>query len=356
MSRGPGHVQQVIREMIEAEPNGAWTTDEICRRVYAGASIIEKKHRVSVLRSLRQIKTEIGTWSFDRVGQNGEYCLYDCCNDQSQVRTRFIDYISKNQRHGFSIDDFEQWKLKNPERVMEAIEDAASRRDSMDVGSAGSPKVSLVKRTRNQNAAKPKKLRGNPISFYEDPDRYHIALYMYLCGEFQNDKSDSTFIAVKNTKRESALAVAAWTVGKNVAPTDEAIAACPDGHFVRSWPLDGLNTKVGIKAGTIQGRADTIRKKERKYSRDIDALRWLLFMSKAFGHALSPDRNTEKRKNQVLLHAEAVNELDYALREMIPMCESAIVPAGYPQGRNRSSPPREGSASESPPLIGGGLR
>ena len=45
MSRGAGRVQQIIRDMIAAEPNGAWTTDEICRRVYFGANVIEKKHQ-----------------------------------------------------------------------------------------------------------------------------------------------------------------------------------------------------------------------------------------------------------------------------------------------------------------------
>ncbi len=37
-----------------AEPDGAWTTEERCERVYPETNRVEKKHRVSVLRALRR--------------------------------------------------------------------------------------------------------------------------------------------------------------------------------------------------------------------------------------------------------------------------------------------------------------
>ena len=54
MSRGPGKVRRAISDLMKSEPDGAWTIEDLCKRVYAGINSVEKKHRVSVLRAVRK--------------------------------------------------------------------------------------------------------------------------------------------------------------------------------------------------------------------------------------------------------------------------------------------------------------
>jgi hypothetical protein len=51
MSKGPGRIERAIAAALDAEPDGAFTTDDLCDRVYRGVNRIEKKHRVAELRA-----------------------------------------------------------------------------------------------------------------------------------------------------------------------------------------------------------------------------------------------------------------------------------------------------------------
>jgi hypothetical protein len=51
MCKGPGRIERAIAAALDAEPDGAFTTDDLCDRVYRGVNRIEKKHRVAVLRA-----------------------------------------------------------------------------------------------------------------------------------------------------------------------------------------------------------------------------------------------------------------------------------------------------------------
>ena len=55
MSRGPGRIERAIYDLFADHPEGAWTTEDLCRRVYPTANRIEKKHRVAVLRAVKTI-------------------------------------------------------------------------------------------------------------------------------------------------------------------------------------------------------------------------------------------------------------------------------------------------------------
>jgi hypothetical protein len=127
MSRGPGHVQRTILAMIEAEPHGAWTTDEIARRAYPGT--IDKKHRVAVLRALFNAKLPDTWWvGYTGVAGQGRACvLYDSCDDQSQARREHIG-CSWRRRY----PDFDAWKKSISHRYDAALEMAATRRKVRD--------------------------------------------------------------------------------------------------------------------------------------------------------------------------------------------------------------------------------
>lgn len=53
MSRGPGRVERAIQAASDAEPDKAFTVEDLCLRTYPGLNRIEKKHRVAVIRAMR---------------------------------------------------------------------------------------------------------------------------------------------------------------------------------------------------------------------------------------------------------------------------------------------------------------
>jgi hypothetical protein len=55
MSRGPGRVSRAIEAALKAEPDNAFTVEDLCDRIYRGINRVEKKHRVSVLRAAKAI-------------------------------------------------------------------------------------------------------------------------------------------------------------------------------------------------------------------------------------------------------------------------------------------------------------
>src|SRR5262245_35708943 len=54
MSRGPGHVARRLKAIFDRSPDGIFTTESLCLRVYRTARA-EKKHRVAVLRALKTL-------------------------------------------------------------------------------------------------------------------------------------------------------------------------------------------------------------------------------------------------------------------------------------------------------------
>jgi hypothetical protein len=54
MSKGPGRIQQTIKGLFAAEPDNAFTTTELCERVY-GIKETDKRHRIAVIRAAKTI-------------------------------------------------------------------------------------------------------------------------------------------------------------------------------------------------------------------------------------------------------------------------------------------------------------
>jgi hypothetical protein len=54
MSKGPGRIQRAIKGLFEAEPDNAFTTTELCERVY-GTKNTDKKRRIAVIRAAKKI-------------------------------------------------------------------------------------------------------------------------------------------------------------------------------------------------------------------------------------------------------------------------------------------------------------
>jgi hypothetical protein len=88
MSRGVGHVQRAIMELIASEPEGAWTTAQLCAHIYPTKRfVVTKKHRVAVTRALRQMKLP-PPWLVGRSGS--QRCIYNGVSEESIARRYYI--------------------------------------------------------------------------------------------------------------------------------------------------------------------------------------------------------------------------------------------------------------------------
>jgi hypothetical protein len=75
MSKGPGRIERAIVSILDAAPDRAFTTKELCKRVY-GTGYVEKKHRVAVLRAARQIVARRNTTL--RIHWGNEAAVFNC--------------------------------------------------------------------------------------------------------------------------------------------------------------------------------------------------------------------------------------------------------------------------------------
>jgi len=55
MSKGLGTIGRAIEAVLTAEPDNAFTVDDLCDRVFTRINRIEKKHRVSVIRAAKSV-------------------------------------------------------------------------------------------------------------------------------------------------------------------------------------------------------------------------------------------------------------------------------------------------------------
>lgn len=86
MSRGPGRVERAILAAFAAEPDNAFTTDDLCQRAFPTVNRVEKKHRVAVFRAAKK-RPEVGYLiPLDRLG--GQYVFFDPYNVISYAMAR----------------------------------------------------------------------------------------------------------------------------------------------------------------------------------------------------------------------------------------------------------------------------
>ena len=83
---------------MDTEPDGAWTTQDLSERVYPGLNRVEKKHRVSILRSVWRIVKEDPDWGVSEAETaGGSLVLINFANPQSYALGRLkADYMYRN--------------------------------------------------------------------------------------------------------------------------------------------------------------------------------------------------------------------------------------------------------------------
>jgi hypothetical protein len=71
MGKGLGHVGRAIEAVLIAEPDNAFTVDDLCDRVFPGINRIEKKHRVSIIRAAKTVakhRANLKSWRSEQLG------------------------------------------------------------------------------------------------------------------------------------------------------------------------------------------------------------------------------------------------------------------------------------------------
>jgi hypothetical protein len=69
-------VERAIKAAFDAEPTRVFTTEYLCNCVYAGATKIEKKHRVSLIRAAKRVLQREHNWRMTRTHMPGAPFLF----------------------------------------------------------------------------------------------------------------------------------------------------------------------------------------------------------------------------------------------------------------------------------------
>jgi hypothetical protein len=135
MSKGLGRVQRTILALIEAEPNGAWSFEELCGLIYptsewvrpkgAGRVRRPKAQLVAVGRALARM-TLPGTWTTGGSSGDRRSWLYDKCSLVSERKRRPYHDKAHFEPGGYVFEQVEKakrWRDGSPlERVGMEIE------------------------------------------------------------------------------------------------------------------------------------------------------------------------------------------------------------------------------------------
>jgi hypothetical protein len=73
MSRGPGRVERILIAKLERDPLHAFSVDELCRYAFPRSRQRLKKHRVSVIRAVKNVtRHRLTGWRIDRIEARGQ--------------------------------------------------------------------------------------------------------------------------------------------------------------------------------------------------------------------------------------------------------------------------------------------
>ena len=82
MSKGPGRVEQAIRELFSANPREAFTSGDLVAAVFPGIQEIHKKHQVSILRAARRMIASDLNWRMSRAETRGGPSIFYNAGDE----------------------------------------------------------------------------------------------------------------------------------------------------------------------------------------------------------------------------------------------------------------------------------
>ena len=117
MSKGPGRIERAIAAVLDGEADNAFTTEDLCERVYSGINRVEKKHRVAVLRAANKlVKRRDNTGCMPGENLGGTRVYFNIDNVMSYAMARLK---ADNFNHYRSNDD--RWFTPKPKWFREAM-------------------------------------------------------------------------------------------------------------------------------------------------------------------------------------------------------------------------------------------
>ena len=104
-----GKVESQVRAILAAEPDNAFTVEDLCELVYGSSP--EKRHRVSMLRAIKWISAAEPRYETFRASkQGGEYVIYDCTNAHAYGMARLKqDGLENYRRKGYGMRGSYDW-------------------------------------------------------------------------------------------------------------------------------------------------------------------------------------------------------------------------------------------------------
>jgi hypothetical protein len=134
MSRGHGHVQRALLDLIASDQIAAWPVGEICRRIYGATP--QRKHRVAVDRALDRV-TLPEPWEILHIsGPGSERVVFNACSLISRARINWLDqnwtwpdikFVRRRLLKGFFVPAALEYMIEQSQGHMEQMADLLSK-------------------------------------------------------------------------------------------------------------------------------------------------------------------------------------------------------------------------------------
>ena len=162
MSKGLGRVQGAILALIAAEPDGAWSFEELCRLIYLEPGPVTRAQLGAVGRALKHM-TLPGTWTTGGGWGDRRSWLYDECSLASVRKTRSYWNESNFEPAGpvfKEVEEAKRWRDGSPlERIEIRIKHAESYMGALGMAlKAGGRNVALLTARLNKAVEQIKEL------------------------------------------------------------------------------------------------------------------------------------------------------------------------------------------------------
>ena len=117
MSRGPGRIERAIAAILDTESDNAFTTEELCERIYCGVNRVEKKHRVAVLRAANSLIKHRDNTGFQRCENLGGSRVYFNIDNvmsyaMARLKTDQFNHYRSNDDRWITPEHHPKWYRK----------------------------------------------------------------------------------------------------------------------------------------------------------------------------------------------------------------------------------------------------
>ena len=119
MSKGPGRIERAIAEILDREPDNAFTTEDLCEKIYR-TKHVERNHRIAVMRAaanLAKRRDNMRIWRSSNLGRTKIYLTLDNVMSYSMAWLK-SDYIYRYRSHDERVN---WWKGAYTEEKLRAL-------------------------------------------------------------------------------------------------------------------------------------------------------------------------------------------------------------------------------------------